>query len=373
MESPSGSGRYVTTINLRPDGKTVYGQVIFDIENSGSPSDWMLNIGDSPSNDGYSGDSGDKQNDAELQVMNNSLAVYASDLGSSSLLYSQSSIMPLTGARNLRVIVGNGYVTFIQNGIESTRKTITNSNLFALAGQADTGGTDYKIYAGFNRSIGSSSRTGSGITKVTVTLDNPKPDPAINGSTASTQTYNAETTLLLKDKNAASSNYFVAVQHANSSWQVDGPEALSWLYEYENQCILNGTFNIKDFGQYNGVRMWPGNYYKVKLAIAEGWNEVSRLVYINPPIKKDTVKVTGWVEVGYFDQATVVYQNRAVTESGWTWYRAIDHYSNDVDDEIWVMIRDTDPNKPQGSRVILFDGWDAANLPIIHTDIIVGM
>jgi hypothetical protein len=63
------------TIDLNPGNgqpRTAY----FTVEYEGTPWGWGVNIGDSPTNNGYGGNSGGPEHAAELQVLNQLLTVY---------------------------------------------------------------------------------------------------------------------------------------------------------------------------------------------------------------------------------------------------------------------------------------------------------
>lgn len=172
VETPVGSGQFRAEINLRPSGELPAGSVMFSVNGEGTVAGWSLNIGDSPTNDGYGGDSASNSNDAELQILNNTLSVYASDYGQSKLIRSEPGIVPTTSSRNIRFKISNNKVEYWKNKDQSTKKTVTNSNLFAFDGRNDAEGPeDYKLYLGINRVIGGTARTGTGIRLVDIYLE----------------------------------------------------------------------------------------------------------------------------------------------------------------------------------------------------------
>lgn len=174
-EYPAGSDRYIAEINLRPYGKTPYRAVRFSIYNSGSTSGFAVNIGDSISNNGGSGDSGTQSNDAELDIYYNELRVLGKQGSNPVLIHSEKNVMPLTNTKNIRFVIKNEEVSYWKNFDLSTTKTIKSSNLFALNNQSDSEGSrNHTIYAAFNRVIQKySSRSGTGITMVYIYLEEP--------------------------------------------------------------------------------------------------------------------------------------------------------------------------------------------------------
>ena len=117
--------------------------------------DWSFNLGDSPSNNGYGGDGGNNSNDAELQIVNGKLDVFASDQmvdGDKHLIKS----WPVDG-NLVRLHVSDGQLTG-DNGL-----SVQNPALFALQGQPDREGpVNYDLYIGLNRVI-AGGRVGSGV------------------------------------------------------------------------------------------------------------------------------------------------------------------------------------------------------------------
>lgn len=172
-------------IDLAP--RYEYRHVRFDIHYDSPPDGWTVNIGDSSSNDGYAGDSGTQDHDAELQIVNNAFTIYGSDYtpaedtldGTRQLLHIPDF---LAESRDVVLQIGDGYIQW-DNGTGEA-DTLEKPYLFALAGQVDPGGTrNYTLYAAFNRVVsGRSDRVGSGVTRVLITLatqpDITAPEPA---------------------------------------------------------------------------------------------------------------------------------------------------------------------------------------------------
>jgi hypothetical protein len=148
---------------------------------------WLLNIGNSPSNDGAGGDGGDFSNDSELDITgdghNFTLQLYANEYFSTpgAVLANLSDLFPTatnTTAWILRVKIADQKMCVLN---ENTGASIdvTSQYIFRLGGpDAEAGQNDFIYYTAFNCVIsGNPDRTGSGVTKVTYmwrsTWDNP--------------------------------------------------------------------------------------------------------------------------------------------------------------------------------------------------------
>lgn len=127
---------------------------------------YLFNIGDSKTNNGYGGDSGTNSNDAEIQGYDKSIGVYKSDKCKQpkprpplSHLYSQAIG---TGVDQVRLYISNEFVR-IQNNKGFDRQVCSDC-LFALNGQPDkeAKSTNYDIYVALNRVIANTSRRGYG-------------------------------------------------------------------------------------------------------------------------------------------------------------------------------------------------------------------
>ncbi len=163
--TPTG-GRTVLKVNLDPNDSG-FRRAIFEVTYGAAPTGLNVNIGDSSSNNGYAGDGGDQSNDAETQVAGTTLTVYGKDGTPSQPL---TQVTGIAGAGTLLSIdVSDEQVRW--HNYSGEADTYTSSYLYALDGQADSEGpVNYDIYAGFNRSIGSSWRTGTGVSKVRIRL-----------------------------------------------------------------------------------------------------------------------------------------------------------------------------------------------------------
>jgi len=100
-------------------------------------------------------------------------------------------------------------------------------------------------------------------------------------------------------------SHFVSVQRSDQWWNQHGPEASGWLTPDEEADI--GGLDVRAFAARHGVVMQPNTYYRVGLAVAEPWDSVTRLVFINPA----TGAGNAWVDD--FDSP--------VLDSRWGWIR----------------------------------------------------
>ena len=175
------SKKYHLAINLRPSGYIPYQKVRFEILYENNPSGWLVNIGDSQSNDGWAGDYSHQKNDAEMQIKDGTLAVYKSDYGNSQLYHSASGYADSWDT--VTIEISNQRVTYWKNN--GSKTNLVNQHLFALNGQADTN-INYTIYAAFNRVINNANRSGEGVKSVKITLLDPIYNPlSFNDKTVS--------------------------------------------------------------------------------------------------------------------------------------------------------------------------------------------
>lgn len=132
----------------------------------GLPHDWTLNIGDSPTNDGYGGDAGTTPNDAELWILGETLAVATSSPASviDNPIYRQD--LGLTDA-GLEFVVKNQFISWGQP--YSYLQTPANKHLFAFPDSAvPTQGSTF--FVGLNRVVGTNARRGCGLRRLLVIL-----------------------------------------------------------------------------------------------------------------------------------------------------------------------------------------------------------
>ena len=168
----------VLKINLHdPALSNPYSFAQFRISYDRAPEGMTVNIGDSATNDGGTGDAGTQSNDAELQVgalrgsggPYGTLSVFGNDNAppGSKTVAQVPNVAGLVS--DLFLTVGNNYAAWDDGN--GTQGSASSPYLFALNGQADSEGpVNYDIYASFNRVIGGTHRLGSGVSQVTVCL-----------------------------------------------------------------------------------------------------------------------------------------------------------------------------------------------------------
>lgn len=187
----TSAGKYVVSIDLRPAGKTKYTSAMFSIYNQGGYSGYMLNIADSSTCNGGGGDGRTQTHDSEVDIQNNVMRIYQSDLGNGAKVqlpsdgdsdaYARYNFF-YNGERKRMRIDNNRVSWWAGYGMEETAETVLHRNIFALDGQDDPEGPEnYKIYAGINRTVGASYRSGTGITTVYVYVEGEVPSAYQNG------------------------------------------------------------------------------------------------------------------------------------------------------------------------------------------------
>jgi hypothetical protein len=148
-----------------------YGQprtAYFTVEYEGTPWGWTVNLGDSPTNDGYGGNSGGAEHAAEIQVLNQQLTVYNDPKipgQVDSMLNQQVSLTNGSlkfGIADEILAVGQPR-TILATPVTKTLFQIPDSNL------ASNDPARSLIYAGFNRVVsGRPDRYGCGARSVTI-------------------------------------------------------------------------------------------------------------------------------------------------------------------------------------------------------------
>lgn len=221
----NSNGVYKMKINFWPSGKTRYKKVLFSVYNDADAAGWTVNIGDSPTVNGWGGDGGSRSNDCELQVLNGTLAVYASEHGGSSQIYSAGGYNVQTGSKNVRYEISNNKIRTWKNFDTANITTISNQNLFALDGRYDsTGNEEYEIYASFNRTYGSSSRSGNGITRIYVYMQEADDFEQIPVSS----NYSATLRHLMYKKSVLSSKWYANTDFSGYGYFLNGKNKDNW-------------------------------------------------------------------------------------------------------------------------------------------------
>jgi len=139
----------------------------------GKPFQWTINVGDSPTNNGFGGNSGDPEHAAEIQVLEQVVSVYSDPQipGKVDLILRQE--VALTDG-SLQFTVTDQKVTIGQPSV--TLQTSVPTNLLFWLPDPKLSPQDpalYKIYAAFNRvvdnaAVGSGGRIGCGARSATI-------------------------------------------------------------------------------------------------------------------------------------------------------------------------------------------------------------
>ncbi len=142
------------------------------VEYEGTPKLWSTNLGDSPTNDGFAGDGGTTNHEAEIWVLDENLSLAPADtlstfgLGLDNPLVMQH--LSLTDS-SLKFVVKNQFVSWGQP--YSLVQEPATKNLFAIPDTSVPAADQRAIYLGLNRVItGRSDRTGCGARRVMITF-----------------------------------------------------------------------------------------------------------------------------------------------------------------------------------------------------------
>jgi hypothetical protein len=134
------------------------------VEFEGTPKLWTVNLGDSPTNDGFAGDAGTTDNDAELWVLGEDLSLAnGGPLAQVNNPLAMQHLSLTDGA--LKFVVKNQFVSWGQP--YSLVQSPASKFLFAIP---DTTADQRAIYLGLNRVIGHTGRTGCGARRVLITF-----------------------------------------------------------------------------------------------------------------------------------------------------------------------------------------------------------
>jgi hypothetical protein len=140
------------------------------VEYQGTPSGWTVNIGDSPTNNGFGGDSGIPDAEAEAQVLDQALSVYnfhnpsiPDPPGMVDRMFHQELALTNGAAK---FVVCDQFLSYGQP--HGVLQTPVIRRLFALP---DPAVGNSLIFAGFNRVVsGPGTRVGQGARRVTISL-----------------------------------------------------------------------------------------------------------------------------------------------------------------------------------------------------------
>jgi len=141
-----------------------------------NPSGWWSHLADSPTCNGYGGDAGTSDHDAEAQLLGTTFGLYGTS--GSGLIDSSQSVTPATGCYRVQWTIYEDRVLFDDDGnpADSARVTLASSYSFESApynepDTEDPGGADAnRWYVGLNRTVYASYRNGTGVNKACFVL-----------------------------------------------------------------------------------------------------------------------------------------------------------------------------------------------------------
>jgi hypothetical protein len=139
-------------------------QINVTVQYEGLPCGWTVDLGDSPTDNGYGGDSGSTPHNAELQILNENLAVYNGS-GNAALVDNLAGAnLALTNAA-LNFVVKDQFVSW--GNPYTYLSTPNNKMLYSFSDPAGP----RTVYLGLNRVIqATGGRTGYGARRVLVTF-----------------------------------------------------------------------------------------------------------------------------------------------------------------------------------------------------------
>lgn len=135
------------------------------------PQGWTFNIGDSSTNNGYGGNAGGPEAEAEAQILDHQFTTYSVDHGPGMVDRVASQGLALRDS-GYKVCVSDQTITYGQSASRAT--TPFSKNLFALPDPVDG---NRRIFIGLNRVIAnisgapSAGRVGSGLLRAHISID----------------------------------------------------------------------------------------------------------------------------------------------------------------------------------------------------------
>jgi hypothetical protein len=137
------------------------------VEYEGTPKGWSVNLGDSPTNDGFAGDAGTTDHDAELWILDEDLSLASASSGPIDSPLAMQHFALNDGS--LKFVVKNQFVSW-GNPYGLVQEQATK-NLFTIPDITVPAADQRAIYLGLNRVItGRSDRTGCGARRVMITF-----------------------------------------------------------------------------------------------------------------------------------------------------------------------------------------------------------
>jgi len=145
-----------------------------------NPTGWWSHMADSPTTNGFGGDSGTTNHDSEAYTLGTAFQMYTMDnpRGNAWPSYRSDPVVPATGCYRVQWTVYESQVFFYDDGdpADAPRVEVFTSRGFESAPYAETDSEDTTSananlwYVGLNRTVGSTSRTGTGANKACFVL-----------------------------------------------------------------------------------------------------------------------------------------------------------------------------------------------------------
>lgn len=182
----TNSGIYrVLRVDLAPDFVRL--DVLVDVCN---PTGWWTHFADSPTCNGYGGDAGTAAHDAEAHLTNRRFYYYSMDPDSRPIM-NTDEVVPTGGCYRVQWSIYENEVLFDDDAtttdtprVEARSVRGFDSAPYDEADSEDSSGADADLwYVGLNRTVASSSRSGTGVNKACFVLSTTtSPSPSVLSS-----------------------------------------------------------------------------------------------------------------------------------------------------------------------------------------------
>ena len=171
VTSSSGSQR-VARVNLAPSYLRL--DAFVDVC---TPTGWWIHLGDSPSSNGGGGDGSHTEHDAEAYVLGTNFEMYGMynySRGGIEVVHRSEAVVPASGCYRVQWTVFESRAMFDDDGnpADTPRVEARSTHGFESApydepdSEDDTAADANLWYVGMNRTVGTSSRSGTGVSKV---------------------------------------------------------------------------------------------------------------------------------------------------------------------------------------------------------------
>lgn len=152
-------------LKLRVNVPDACSKAVVWVQFEGPSSGWTLNVGDSPTNNGFGGDAGTTARNAELQILDDVLSVYSSATDPLNLDRLAFQHLGVTDGA-LNVVVADQSLSWGQ-----PYTLLSSPNVPRLFAIPDVGGDGRSFYVGLNRVVANTSRVGCGARRVLITFE----------------------------------------------------------------------------------------------------------------------------------------------------------------------------------------------------------